>query len=240
MITPILMSVALANFKHLEGTVAYREKIALPTEATLTIALDEFAGSDRTSWVEQTIRLNGRQVPISFRLPYDSDLVNKQSKYGLRFEIRSGDNLLLESREAVMVINNGKNKVDVTLVKAAMTQPQVEDVTWELFAINGRTLEGPNKRPTIHLYKDKGGVGGTTGVNTYGGDYKLTGSDIQIDFGFQTLMAGSEEQMALESEFRDTLGKVTKVTVRDGEMILSRGDKELARFRKASSQQANR
>lgn len=232
MITPLLVSAALANFEHIEGTVAYREKIALPKEAVLTIALDEFKGSEHTNWMEQTIRLNGRQVPVSFRLPYDAEQVSKESEYGLQFEIRSGSEILFQSESAAIVINNGVRKVNATLVKSIAMKAEIEDVNWELLAINGRMLEGANKRPTIIFNKEKGGIGGTTGVNTYGGDYKLKGSEIQIDFGFQTLMAGSEEQMALEAEFRDTLGKVTRATIKEGELVLSRGDKELARFKK--------
>jgi heat shock protein HslJ len=54
---------------------------------------------------------------------------------------------------------------------------------------------------------------------------------MQIDPGGMTKMAGEESQMRLESQFVGLLEKVNRAAVEEGELVLSRGEKDLLRFR---------
>jgi putative lipoprotein len=55
------------------GTVAYRERMALPTDAVVEVRLSHVSRQDVAAPVvaETTVRPAGRQVPIPFELRYD-------------------------------------------------------------------------------------------------------------------------------------------------------------------------
>jgi len=55
------------------GTVAYRERIALPPTAVIKVQLVDVSRADAPAVVvgEQLIEAGGRQVPFAFKIPYD-------------------------------------------------------------------------------------------------------------------------------------------------------------------------
>ena len=57
-----------ASMKTITGTVAYRERIALPPNAVVTIALEDVSLADAPAKVlaKQTFETEGKQVPLSF------------------------------------------------------------------------------------------------------------------------------------------------------------------------------
>ena len=80
----------------LTGTVVYRERIALPPEAVVRVTLEDVSRADAPAVVlaEQTIRPDGRQVPIPFALAFDSAGVDPQGRYVVRAVISDADGRL--------------------------------------------------------------------------------------------------------------------------------------------------
>jgi len=82
----------------LSGKVMYRERMAMPQGATLTVTLEDVSLADAPSKViaEQHIDDPG-QVPVPFTLRYDRDAVmhDHPMAYAVRAEIRSADGQLL-------------------------------------------------------------------------------------------------------------------------------------------------
>jgi putative lipoprotein len=77
----------------LTGTVSYRERIALPPDATAEVVLEDISIADRPAVeiARATVAPAG-QVPIPFRLHYASDRIEADHRYGVRAAIlwRSG------------------------------------------------------------------------------------------------------------------------------------------------------
>ena len=74
----------------LTGTVTYLQRIALPPDAVVTVRLLDVGLADAPSvtLAEQTIRPEGRNVPIPYALSYAPDRVDARHRYVVRAEIR--------------------------------------------------------------------------------------------------------------------------------------------------------
>ena len=75
----------------LTGTVAYRERMALPPGATITVTLSDVSRMDAAATViaETTVDPAGRQVPIPFELRYDPGKIQPSGTYSVRATIRA-------------------------------------------------------------------------------------------------------------------------------------------------------
>src|SRR5262245_14458477 len=69
---------------RLIGTVTYREKAALPPDATVEVRLEETArGTPPTTIDGTTFGAAGRQVPLPFTLEFNRDLLKSEHTYAL-------------------------------------------------------------------------------------------------------------------------------------------------------------
>lgn len=85
------------------ASVTYRERIALPPTAVVTIRLEDVSLADAPSVLiaEQVIRTEGRQVPFEFALAlalaYDSSRIQPSHTYAVQVRIEDGGKLLFIS-----------------------------------------------------------------------------------------------------------------------------------------------
>ncbi len=79
----------------LTGTVTYRERIAMPADAVLTVTLEDVSLADApaVTLVQTQFPLDGRQVPIPFSLNYPASAVTPGATYAARARITVGDTL---------------------------------------------------------------------------------------------------------------------------------------------------
>ncbi|MBS1715791.1 MAG: META domain-containing protein [Armatimonadetes bacterium] len=214
------------------GTVTYRSRMALPTGSVLVVALDRFAGPDHSNVTEVRMNLGGKQVPVAFALPY-TGLKTQGTRYGVRAEIRHEGRVLFSSPSTRSVQPGQKSKIGLVLVPAAQADtPKIVDTHWELMALDGKPIGSPERPPTLALSRD-GKLQGFGGVNRFGGSYVLGERSAQFDPGPMTLMAGPPELMDTESAFVRILPLANRAEVFEGELVLLRGERELARFRKS-------
>jgi uncharacterized lipoprotein YbaY len=91
------------------GTVTYRERIALPSGAIVTVRLLDTARQEAAapSIAEQTITTGGEQVPIAFKLTYDTAQINPNGSYAVRADIRIDGQLTWTTADAYLVITQG-------------------------------------------------------------------------------------------------------------------------------------
>jgi uncharacterized lipoprotein YbaY len=100
------------------GVVTYRERIALPPDAIVTVRIEDTSRADAPAILvgEQAIRDAG-QVPIPFAVPYDPALIDPRNRYTLRARIESADGRLLwTNTQAYPVITGGNPTSDVEVV----------------------------------------------------------------------------------------------------------------------------
>ncbi|MGI9175589.1 MAG: YbaY family lipoprotein [Rhodothermales bacterium] len=73
------------------GTVLYRERVALAPDAVVRVRLEEVDHANSSAVAEETIRPDGRQVPLPFSLAYDPTDIEADARYEVRAEIRGSD-----------------------------------------------------------------------------------------------------------------------------------------------------
>ncbi len=103
---------------------------------------------------------------------------------------------------------------------------------WTLSDMEGTMLHGGIELPTLEVGED-GSVSGFAGVNRFTG--RLASEEPTL-FGplATTRKAGPRAAMELETRFLAHLQQATGWRMESGELVLSGGDTELARFRPAS------
>jgi putative lipoprotein len=100
------------------GTVAYRERMAMPANALLTIQIQDISSADAPASIvaEQKITFAGHQVPLRFELQYDPAKIDPKHTYALSARITLGDQLMFLNTTAIRVITEGNpTKVDLVL-----------------------------------------------------------------------------------------------------------------------------
>lgn len=101
------------------GTVTYRQRIALPATAVLTVKLVDVSRADAsaTTIVEQRVDTVGKQVPFSFDFAYDRTKIIERNRYAVQAEIRDNGRLIYITDTSYPVITQGNPKnVEIVLV----------------------------------------------------------------------------------------------------------------------------
>ncbi|MEG2817811.1 MAG: YbaY family lipoprotein [Comamonas sp.] len=104
-----------------EGTVTWRERIALPPDAVLAIQLQDTSRADASAQVvsQQTIRLLSLQPPFNIRPPVTANRLNPSARYTVcaRVTSNAGNRLLFINDTAHPVLTRGAgNRADMVLV----------------------------------------------------------------------------------------------------------------------------
>ena len=106
----------------ISGTVAYRERIALPENAMLIVQLQDVSLADAPAKIiaEQKITFAGRQVPLPFELPYDAAKVDPKHSYSVGARIIVDGQLRFLSTSAFPVLTGGNpNRINILVQPAS-------------------------------------------------------------------------------------------------------------------------
>lgn len=95
---------AVSSFIDIAGSVSYRARIALPSNAILKIRIQ----SGRRTLADQRYELNGAQVPIPFSATVDRDLMGKKASATVSARIEAGGKLLFASAKPTPATKNGQ------------------------------------------------------------------------------------------------------------------------------------
>jgi putative lipoprotein len=92
----------------LEGTITYRQRVALSPEAIVKVWLQDVSKMDAVAEVldEVEIRSPG-QVPIAFRVKYDPERIVASHRYTLLVKIYEGDRTRFLNATSFPVITEG-------------------------------------------------------------------------------------------------------------------------------------
>lgn len=103
---------------------------------------------------------------------------------------------------------------------AAQAGPDLNATRWSVVELNGHA---PVAGSSLTMGFEDGGVGGSSGCNTYGGRYEIEGSSIVISDLVSTLMACTDPLNAQEGEFLGALSQAASFEVSGGRLILKDG-----------------
>jgi heat shock protein HslJ len=92
--------------------------------------------------------------------------------------------------------------------------------SWRLATLNNQQVV-PGAPPTL-FFEEDGSMGGNASCNSFGGEYKVRGTTIEISQLFSTLMACMDnDRMAQETLYMQMLGQVEQFEVTGGQLILT-------------------
>jgi len=99
------------------GTVTYLERIAMPQGAVVTVRLEDVSRADVAAVLlgQQVITAPG-QVPVAYRVEYDSGSIDARNTYTVRAEIRVNGQLWATSTQAYLVITRGHPSTGVEIL----------------------------------------------------------------------------------------------------------------------------
>lgn len=218
--------VAVAEPRTVTGTALYRERIALPSDAALTVRLGVMAGDALGSQLiaEQIVAPAG-QVPIAFSLQFDTSDAPQDARLGLDATITAGGETLFRTAGATP-LPAGSAPVEIMLVSGgrepAAEPAAITGVEWQVEAIEGVDSLGDAK-PTLAIGTD-GRAGGSTGCNRFFAKATIDGEALAFSEAGTTFMACDDALMRVERAFLDALAAVAAYRLEDAALVLVDGE----------------
>lgn len=104
----------------LSGSATYRQRVALPPDARLVIAIEDVSLADAPSTTIASVEVpaNGRQVPLPFSLDYDRSKIEPRHSYAVSARILAADGGLLWITDTRNPLPPAGQRIDLILVSA--------------------------------------------------------------------------------------------------------------------------
>jgi putative lipoprotein len=177
-------SSALADFKTLQGSATYRQRIALQPGAVLEVELRDISRADAPAPLLSAVAVKPiGQVPIRFELTYDDNMIDERFTYAVSAKIRFGDRVVFRSTSAHLVLTRGNpSEVEVVMdMMPADDQTGAEMLyggTWVAEDIGGGGVIDI-AQSTVAFAPD-GSASGSGGCNSFTGKATIDGNRISI------------------------------------------------------------
>jgi uncharacterized lipoprotein YbaY/heat shock protein HslJ len=147
-LTAVLTTIALAaQDARVTGTIAYRERIALPPTAVVEVTLEDVSRVEVAADVIARAEITWEgQSPIPFELAYDPARIDRGRRYGVRARIVDLDQVLFLTSQPALVITQGRGSdaaVMLTMVSAPSAAPAVGRMRDEARATEAARLPPP-------------------------------------------------------------------------------------------------
>lgn len=215
---------ALAAPRVLRGTVAYRERMALPPGAIVEVKLLDVSLADAPSRTIAETRVSGRRIPAPWTLRFDNRQIDPRHSYALQARILHRGQLFFITTERHSVFTGGPDKTDIWVQRvsgddrppAAAPSPVG---SWRLAGLGG--AETPASIATTLVIAADGKVSGRGGCNGFGGNAMLKGRTIRFSRMVSTMMACAPDVMAQERGFLDGLAKIRRWDIHRGSGLLA-------------------
>ena len=217
-------TVALADDLSISGSVFYRERIALPGSASLTVDLIDLSQATTTS-VASTVVDPAGQVPIAFRLSIPADRLVSGKAYGLMAHI-DVDKKAWFANAAPVPVDPAKFADPISILVTQVSDrtdsnsavtTSLKDAEWHLKALGAKNAN-PEVTTTI-IFNEDGSFSGSGGCNRIGGSAKFDGAALKLSDVLSTMMACDDAKSTQEREFLDALSKVASYAV-DGDTLV--------------------
>jgi uncharacterized lipoprotein YbaY len=241
---------------YVTGTVTYLQRMALPADAVVVVRLQDVSFQNvqpAKVIAEQTVALDGKQVPVPFTISYAEADIDPAHSYAVRATIRTGGKLLFSSM-AYPVITGGAPKtveIRMQLGAAAGAAPSTNGragqmrvgaaiellgTEWRLTEIVGNAepkaaIETAGQGASLILHAEGETLSGSSGCNRLVGTFKLHGHALYFEPVGLTRMACPEPTMKLERAFVEALNATTRYGISGDVLELRRDEQVVARFR---------
>lgn len=107
-----------SDLKTISGTVAYRERIALPPSAKVKVSLVDVSLADAPSTtIAETEFTPSGSVPIPYTLSYDPSKITEGHSYALQARVTDLDKLLFITDTHIRALGENPDSTDLMMVK---------------------------------------------------------------------------------------------------------------------------
>jgi len=224
--------------RTLTGEATYRERIALPPNAVLSVELADVSLADAPATViGQRKIVPAGQVPIKFEIGFDPTAIKPGRTYALQARITVDGRLLFitDTRHQVDPLD-GKLQTVVLKMAAPATEPDIAALygqSWLIEYIDGIGVIA-NPQATFRI-SEAGKAGGKGPCNTYFATASVEGQRIAIGDIGSTRMACAQDVMAEEKALFDALAKAASYRIGAGKLTIADKDgRDILRFSAAS------
>ncbi|MER8827161.1 YbaY family lipoprotein [Mesorhizobium sp. M0938] len=229
---------SVAAEKVLKGEVLYRERIALPPNAVLSVQLADVSLADAPAAIlgERKVAPAG-QVPIKFEISFDPQVIRPNMTYALQARITVDDRLLFISdmRHQVDPLSDAPQTVMLKMVTSS-EKPAATPVfgqSWLVEYIDGIGVIA-EPQATFRISED-GKAGGSGPCNVYFATAKVEGSRIAVSGIGSTFKACAPDVMAEEKALFEALAKAVSYRVDAGKLtIVDKDGRDILRFNAAT------
>ncbi|WP_027696194.1 YbaY family lipoprotein [Vibrio litoralis] len=107
-----------ASLASVTGSVFYRERIALPDDAVVTVTLEDISLADKAAEILATDSFvtGGKQVPFEFKLDYDANKIVPNHRYNVRAKI-AVDGKLRFTTDTITHVITDENKTQAVQLR---------------------------------------------------------------------------------------------------------------------------
>ena len=204
-----------AAFGTISGTVAYREREALPDDAVVDITLDDVSLPDAPpeTVAETTVLADGRQVPLPFDLRYDVSDIDPDHDYAVRAVIRSADTVLFATEATPVLTSGHPARVALLAVRApgaaAVPENPLLGTSWRLEDLGGAADMVESVEATLE-FPEPGRAGGAGSCNRFFGTVAIDGDAMTFGELASTKRACPDELMQQERRYLEALRDVQR------------------------------
>ncbi len=216
------------------GSVAYRERIALPAGSRVEIVLTDVSLADvaATEITRQSLVTEGQQVPIAFELQANRSDLRDGMRYAVHAEIRDPGERLMWTTDTVYPVvpatpGSTLDMGSLLLVRVAgeATSGNESDslagTQWTIVTIAGDSV-GNDSRAALNFGPD-GQLSGNTSCNAFSGSYSLTGEELTAGQMAVTMMACPEPLNELERRFLGILADTADISFNSEGLLVITG-----------------
>lgn len=188
------------EMKTLEGTVRYRERMALPAGADLEVKLVDVSRADAPAEVlaESRTQPDG-QVPLPYRLDYRAADIVEGRSYALQARITFQGQLIYITTSRHSVFGPEPNQTEILVERVGISAGTSPTGRWLAEDIGGGGVI--DRLQTILEIAQDGTVSGTGGCNRMVGRVEVNGKSIRFSPLASTEMACTPVAMDQEAKF---------------------------------------
>lgn len=234
-----LTTPALAAKVSLPGQVNYRERIALPPDASLEIQLVDQTMPGAPPRIDVKAPIGQGQVPLSFTLAFEDALILPNHSYALIAAISDPTGLLfrnfapyavnpLSPAEPVLIVLNmvaptaGAASSSAS-ASATPPPPAILDANWLATTIGDKPVLA-HTTPSMVISSDEMRAGGSTGCNSWFAQAELNGDAIRFGSATSTLKACTQAINLQEQAFKDAIAATASWRVEGDALTLYGSD----------------
>ncbi len=188
----------------LQGTVTYRERIALPSGSVLEVDLEDSSRADAQAKVIASYRAvtAGENVPLPFALEYDANDIDERLSYILRARIYVDGELQWVNTSSTPGITRGvpvsdpeivlsrvsRDTLDMNPSTTAETNLEGRWVWLRTERMTGSPVQAPPGEKFVLSFDGEGNASSSTDCNGLGGTYIVNGEVLSFGPFISTLM----------------------------------------------------